>query len=124
MKRNPDAILKLVRSAVRRCLPLCILLAGCVVAPNARKDLLEFLERGDTTREEVIFRLGEPSASFEQERILTYRLGEYGEKGYFVISPRVVAPAEASSWQFVRFSLVIAFDENGKFQKYRLIRVD
>lgn len=99
-------------------------LAGCVTPPYARKDLLTFLQIGKTTREEVLLELGQPSAAFERERILTYRIGQYGEEGYFVVSPKVVLPAQAPSWQNVHFSLVMVFDEQGRLQNHKLIRVD
>jgi hypothetical protein len=100
------------------------LLAGCATPPNARTDLLAFLEAGRTTREEVLLKLGQPSGSFEQDRILTYRIGQYGEQGYYVTSPKVVLPAQGNSWQNVHFSLVIVFDEQGRLQKHQLVRVD
>jgi hypothetical protein len=101
-----------------------VLFTGCVTPPNARTDLLNFLHPGKTTREEVLLKLGQPSASFEQERIFTYRIGQYGEQGYFIISPKVVLPAQGASWQNVHFSLVIVFDEQGRLQNHKLIRVD
>lgn len=100
------------------------LLAGCVTPPNARSDLLAFLEAGKTTREEAILKLGQPSGSFEQDRILTYRIGRYGEQGYFIISPKVILPAQGASWQNVRFSLVLVFDEAGRLRKHELVPVD
>jgi hypothetical protein len=100
------------------------LLAGCVTPPNARTDLLAFLQIGRTTREEVLLKLGQPSASFEQERIFTYRIGQYGEQGYYIISPKVVLPAQGATWQNVHFSLVMVFDEQSRLQNHKLIRVD
>ena len=72
----------------------------------------------------MLIELGQPSASFEQERIFTYRIGQYGEQGYFVISPKVVLPAQGVSWQNVHFSLVIVFDAQGRLQNHKLIQVD
>jgi hypothetical protein len=100
------------------------LLAGCVTPPNARSDLLDFLQVGKTTREEAILELGQPSGSFEQDRILTYRIGRYGAQGYFIISPKVILPAQGASWQNVRFSLVLVFDEAGRLRKHELVSVD
>ena len=100
------------------------LLTGCVTPPNARKDLLAFFETGRTTREEVLLKLGQPSGSFEQDRILTYRIGQYGEEGYFIVSPKVVYTAQAANWQNVHFSLVIVFDEQGRLRKHELVKVD
>ena len=103
---------------------ISVLLTGCVTPPDARKDLLAFLEAGRTTREEVLLKLGQPSGSFEQERIFTYRIGQYGEQGYYIVSPKVVLPAQGATWQNVHFSLVLVFDEQGRLRKHQLIRVD
>ena len=59
---------------------------GCAtVDRGARVDLLEFLKVGRTTRAEVLVNLGEPSGQFQQENILTYRIGGDAEKGYVVV---------------------------------------
>lgn len=62
-----------------RCLLGLVLLAGCTppqLRPAAPAELqqewLAFLCDGKTTREEVLLRLGTPSARLEGERILTY----------------------------------------------------
>ena len=55
---------------------LALALAGCATPPlKGRANLLDFLVDGQTTREQTLHALGEPSARFEAERILTYRLG-------------------------------------------------
>jgi hypothetical protein len=36
----------------------------------------------------------------------------------------VVAPAQAASWQNVRFSLVIVFDEQGRLRRHEMVKVD
>ena len=95
-------------------------LAGCVTpVPSARHDLLDFLRLGQTPRQEVILNLGQPSAAFEQETILTYRIGEDTNTGYYVLTPRAMLP-----WQSVRYSLVLVFDDKGILQKQNLVRVE
>jgi hypothetical protein len=101
---------------------LGLLLAGCASMPPARKDLLDFLRPGQTTREEVILRLGQPSGTFERERILTYRVGQLGDEGYYLVSPRSLAP-EGTPFHAERFSLVIVFDAQGRLEKHQLVRV-
>ena len=56
-----------------------VLLAGCTPPllrqarpAELRAEWLAFLVDGKTTREEVLLRLGTPSAHFEGERVLTY----------------------------------------------------
>jgi len=103
---------------------LVVGLAGCVTPPSASTDLLKFLETGHPTREEVILELGQPSGTFERERILTYRIGQLGEEGYYIISPKVVMPNQAPTWQSVSYSLVLVFDEQGRLRTHRLVKVD
>lgn len=100
-----------------------LLLAGCATVPEGRTDLLDFLTVGKTTREEVILSLGQPSASFEHDRILTYRLGTSGEKAYYIVSPKTLIPSQAASWDNVTYSLVILFDDQGRYRKHQLVHV-
>ena len=98
-------------------------LTGCATSGlSARPDLLKFLETGKTTREEVLLTLGQASASYERDRILTYRIGEDGNKNQFV--QYVSTPADMTTWQHVRYSLVLVFDEGGRLQKQQLVKVD
>ena len=93
--------------------------AGCVSpVPGASRDLLSFMQNGQTTRQEVILKLGQPSGSYEHEKILTYRIGEDRDQGYFLVSPKFMQP-----WQSVRYSLVLLFDDNGLLQKKNMVSV-
>jgi hypothetical protein len=81
-------------------------LTGCTATiPPADADLLTFLRAGETTRQEVLGKLGQPSASFEQGRVLTYRVGHDAKQGYHVVTanPRQL-------WEGVRYSVVLVFD--------------
>ncbi|HSH15160.1 MAG TPA: hypothetical protein VLD18_03940 [Verrucomicrobiae bacterium] len=94
-------------------------LAGCAtVIPGASRGLLAFLQPGSTTRQEVVLALGQPSATLEQERILTYRIGEDPRQGYYVITAKALMP-----WEAVRHSLVLVFDVEGVLQQHRLVAV-
>lgn len=96
-------------------------LAGCATPPiqGADPHLLEFLRDGASTRDEVMLALGQPSATFQQERVLTYRLGEDAKQGYFVEQPH----ATNLPWVGVRYSLVLVFDAGGTLQKHSLVPV-
>jgi hypothetical protein len=89
--------------------------AGPVPIRGARPDLLAFLIDGQTRREEVLLTLGQPSGSFEKEQILTYRVGHDSEQGYYVIDTR--------SWDGVRYSLVVVFDDKGFLRAHKLVAV-
>jgi len=106
---------------------LAVLLAGWLVGctttgQSARPDLLKFLEIGKTTREEVILTLGQSSGSFERDRILTYRIGEDANQNRYV--QYVITPTDMRPWQHVSYSLVLVFDEHGRLQKQKLVKVD
>lgn len=97
------------------------ILAGCGttnVIQGASPVLLEFLADGHTTRETVVLSLGQPSASFDQDSILTYRIGEHEIQGMYPMTPQVLKP-----WDQVRYSLVLVFDSEGVLQKHRLVPV-
>ncbi len=98
-----------------------LLSAGCEtprIIPGASLDLLRFIQEGKTTREEIVLKLGQPAASFEQEKILTYRLGEDPKQGYFLIVPN-----QLRQWQAVAHSLVLVFGADGVLQKHSLVKV-
>ena len=47
-------------------------------------DLLKFLKIGQTTREDVLLNLAEPSATFEQAKVLTYCVVDQHKSGYCI----------------------------------------
>ena len=94
-------------------------LAGCA-NPNplpCDPQLLDSLRDGRSEKSQVLLKFGQPSAVFESERILTYRLGEEKERGYFI------REAGATNWVSLRYSLVLVFDEMGILQKHSLVPV-
>jgi len=78
--------------------------------------LLDFINDGETSRAKVILSLGQPSAAFEDECILTYRIGGSRETGYFVRD----APG---TWYETSFSLVLVFDADGALQSHSMVKV-
>ena len=102
-------------------------MAGCATAPPPLKsspDLLVFLADGKTTRTEAITTLGQPSGTFEADRILTYRLGfEPQNRGYFVVERETTASGWPL-WTAARFSLVLVFNDTGILQKHTLVTVN
>lgn len=118
--------------ALISCGLLSLIVAGCatVAIPGADLHLLQFLQSGQTTRREVVLKLGQPSATFEQERILTYRLGHDPKQGYYVVSSTRVLSSQGNlymvpefSWEVARYSLVLIFDANGVLEKQSLVPV-
>ena len=77
------------------------LLTGCATTESlrGRSDLLDFLADGRTTREEVLLKLGQPSAQFQHENILTYRLNiESKNHGYYVVGRGAPTEFGWSAW--------------------------
>ena len=96
---------------------------GCATdegMPGARADFFAFLTKNVTTRTEVILHLGQPAGTLEQERILTYRIGEDSKKGYYLISPR---DHLLRAWESARYSLVLVFNSEGVLQEQSLVLV-
>lgn len=93
----------------------CLGIAGCAAAPKGRKDLIDFLNDGVTRREEVLAKLGAPSARFEDSRILAFRLAS-DEGGYLLA-------ATSGSWAETEFNLMLIFDRDGVLQRHALVRI-
>jgi len=81
---------------------------------------LKSLEHGKTTKQTVILKLGQPSGSYEGERILTWRLGT-DEEGFFVRDQQTVA--RYPTWTLTKYSLVLIFDENNVLTMHSLVPV-
>jgi len=97
-------------------------LSGCASRPEREVSdasaLLPFLQDGSSTKEELLLKLGEPSARFEGERILTYRMADSEKEGLAVASPRGIG-----GWETARYSLVLVFDDRQILKKHHLVRV-
>jgi len=106
----------MLRSIGRRAALLVFVLAACSTPPVGHQDLLAFLSDGLTRREDVLLKLGEPSARFEEARIVTYRLGR-DDGGYFP------AGGARSDWSAAPYSLVLVFDSNGILTRHSLVEV-
>ena len=89
--------------------------AGCSTTPAGRGDLLDFIQDGVTTRVDIILRLGEPSATYENSRIMTYRLSR-DEGGWFLRVPD-------KRWYGNVANLVVVFDERSVVTRHSLVQV-
>ena len=101
-----------------------VTLVGCVTGPpKGRADWFSFLADNQTTKEEVILKLGQPSGRFESERILTYRLGcESGNDGYYVVE-RESSWNNEPVWLNTQYSLVLVFDGQNILRRHSLVEV-
>jgi hypothetical protein len=113
--RRPSVIARRLR-VVAMLLPILLAAAGgCASQTVGNQKLLEFLAPGRTTRADAILQLGEPSRSYEDARILTYRVDKEDDAYTIVESMR--------AWNGVHYSLVLVFDDQGVLQKHALVPV-
>ena len=99
------------------CLLAILLLVSCATPRQyGNPALVDFINDGETSRAKVILNLGQPSATFEDEHILTYRIGGSRETGYFVRD----APG---TWYETSFSLVLVFDADSTLQSHSMVKV-
>ena len=110
---------------------ILIILCGCTTTPETMPPPeevmtaeLAFLQDGTISREDTLMRLGMPSATFEEGRILIYplKLSEYGE---WIIPPsRMHEPFPIRMWEANTYSLVLLFNDEGILQRHRLVQPD
>jgi hypothetical protein len=95
---------------------LTLLAAACADRPlKGQRGLIDFIRDDVTTRQEVLARLGEPGASYERKRVLTYRLGRDAGGDYVF--------RNKSDWNGVCSNLVLAMDGNGVLRQHSLVQV-
>jgi hypothetical protein len=91
---------------------------------DVERSQLAFVRDGVTTREEVLLKLGVPSAQFEGERILTYRLGLNAKGALAPMSPEVAAEDHRYAvWTRAAYNLVLVFDPRNVLQRHSFIEV-
>ena len=91
------------------------LVAGCASTPVGQRSLLDFLDQTPVTGEQVRQHLGEPHATFEQERVLAYRLSR-NTSGYY-------RAALKTGWEGVQYDLIILLDDHDVVQRHNLVAV-
>lgn len=97
---------------------LLSLLTACGATPlRGQPDLLDFLEDGVTTRDEVVKRLGVPLHCLDEGKACTYRLG-HDEAGQFVARGN-----EVTGWRGLDGSVVVVYDAHGVLQRHAFVPV-
>jgi hypothetical protein len=100
-----------------------LLVSACASTPRApagKPDLLQFLDQPGVTLEQVIARLGPPSARFIRDNVVTYRLGR-NETGYFVVPPST--KRSELGWEGVDYDLVLAFNADETLRQHSLVAI-
>ena len=110
-------------------LSLIILATGCATPtlqladPQLlfKSDLLSFIRDGVTTREEVVLKLGIPSAQIEGDKILMYQMRADDEGKWHLIAPSWNAFTGLRAWAWGTCSLVLVFGEDGVLCRHSLV---
>ena len=91
--------------------------AACATTSSSPPDpnLLAFLDHGRVLRADVTRLLGTPSAVFEADHVLTYRLSE--SKAGYSLAP------QSDGWAGVKYDLVLVFDADGELQQHALVAI-
>lgn len=82
---------------------------------------LAFLADGATTRADVILTLGEPSARFEGDRILTYALTADKEGRWHLSPPQALPGTPFKDWPSGTGSLVLVFGPDGVLARHSFV---
>lgn len=96
--------------------------------PADERQLLPFVEDGQTTKEQILLQLGIPSAQFDGERILTYRLARTEDGKVRPVAREFnvfdFEDPRLSQWKIAgAMNLVLVFDERGVLARHRLLQV-
>lgn len=102
---------------------LTFLLAACASDRQllGKKDLLNFLADGSTSRQTITLKLGEPSTSYESNTIVTYRIGSQKDGSYLILLSRPGSWATSNVEAY--YSLVLVFDGNDILIQHSLVRI-
>ena len=111
---------------------IILLLSGCAetrlqtVDDSILAQQLSLLEDGKTTKEDILLKFGIPSALFEGERILTYRLRFNQKENRFEVVSREVDRRDPrfAEWLQTEYNLVLVFDEKHILQKHSMLRIN
>lgn len=108
---------------------LMILAAGCATPkiqpadPQLlfKSDLLSFVRDDVTTREEVVLKLGTPSAQIEGDKILMYQLKVDEDGKWHLVAPQWNTYIGLRTWDPGTCSLVLIFGYDGVLHKHSLV---
>lgn len=86
-----------------------------------RSELLGFIQDGVTTREEVVVKLGIPSAQFEGEKILIYQLWADQTGKWHLASSQISSSYNFMLSQTGKSSLVLVFGDDGILRRHNMV---
>ena len=86
-----------------------------------KSELLGFIQDGVTTREELVVKLGIPSAQFEGEKILIYQLWADQAGKWHLVSSQISSNYGSMVSQTGMSSLVLVFGDDGVLRKHNMV---
>jgi hypothetical protein len=131
IRRNTKEVFMFWRSTAIGFL-IILLLSGCAetrlqkVDDSILEPQLALLEDGKTSKEDILLKFGIPSAQFEGEKILTYRLRYNQKETRFEVVSREVDRRDPrfAEWLQTEYNLVLIFDEKHILQKHSMLRIN
>jgi len=82
---------------------------------------LSFIREGETTRETILLRLGNPASRYEGDRILVYQVGFESDGRVHIYAPRILGPLGLQDWERGSYSFVLVFRDDGVLREYSLV---
>jgi hypothetical protein len=101
----------------------CVADAVVAVPTDEVAARLPILATSSPTREELLLRLGPPSASYEDDAVLAWRVVERDRELRPTAQRMTLEPGAAVSWEVADFSVVVAFAPSGRVRRYALVPV-
>ena len=86
-----------------------------------KTEFLAFIQDDVTTREEVLVKLGIPTAQFEGEKILMYQLRANEAGKWHLLAPSINSTTGFRTWPSGAASLVLVFREDGILRRHSLV---
>ncbi|HZK81441.1 MAG TPA: hypothetical protein VFC46_10250 [Humisphaera sp.] len=104
--------------------PLLMLSTGCQPTPaELSSKPVAFLRSGKVSEDDLLLHFGTPTGRFENDRVLTWRLGLTYMRELGPASRSVLPFGDGADWQDTLYDLVVVFDGNQTMKRFRLIPV-
>lgn len=122
--QRPQHVVRALLIVVALLVPLACAHATRPADTEISRQWLGYLQDDKTTKEEVLLKLGLPTAQFEGERILTWRLMLHAGEGLVPVA-REVDPLDPrmAQWREAEYNLILVFDERNVMQRHSLVKI-
>ena len=105
-----------------------VAVGGCaslkpMTGPEILQDPLAFVKDEQSTREQVLLKLGQPTGSFESDRILTFRRAADAQTRQVTGGQVVRSQTTGVSYPGGSHCLVLVFDPSGRLVRHSLVPI-